>query len=111
MEQPVGAGQPHFRHFRGLTPLPRSTTDPILVACNFTPVPRLQYRLGAPHGGTWREILNSDATEYGGGGTGNLGKVGATPVGQHGRNHSILVTLPPLAAELFKPYPTISQKS
>ncbi|MCH8041183.1 MAG: alpha amylase C-terminal domain-containing protein [Nitrospinae bacterium] len=79
--------------------------DPTSV---LTPLP---YRLGAPHGGTWREILNSDATAYGGGGTGNLGKVGATPVGQHGRNHSILITLPPLAAVLFKPYPTISQKS
>ena len=86
-----------------------STTDPILVACNFTPVPRLHYRLGAPHGGTWRELLNSDATDYGGGGTGNLGQVEATPVSQHGRTHSILVTLPPLAAVLFKFDPTLSQ--
>ncbi|GIW53728.1 MAG: hypothetical protein KatS3mg082_0132 [Nitrospiraceae bacterium] len=45
----------------------------ILVVCNFTPVPRVNYRIGAPRGGFWKELLNSDAREYGGSGMGNLG--------------------------------------
>ena len=45
----------------------------ILVACNFTPVPRYNYRVGVPAGGFWQEVLNSDAVDYGGSGHGNLG--------------------------------------
>ncbi len=50
---------------------------PIVVVCNFTPVPRPAYRLPLPHPGRWREILNSDALAYGGSGQGNLGGVTA----------------------------------
>ncbi|NNG46292.1 MAG: 1,4-alpha-glucan branching protein GlgB, partial [Deltaproteobacteria bacterium] len=46
----------------------RSTGDIVLVVCNFTPVPRHNYRVGVPRGGFWREVLNSDAREYGGSG-------------------------------------------
>ncbi len=46
---------------------------PVAVVCNFTPVPRPFYRIGLPRPGRWREVLNSDASEYGGGGMGNLG--------------------------------------
>jgi 1,4-alpha-glucan branching enzyme len=74
----------------------------ILVACNFTPVPRHSYRVGVPAGGRWDEILNSDAQCYGGSGVGNLGGVDALPVPLHGRPRSITVTLPPLAVVLFK---------
>ena len=74
----------------------------MLVACNFTPVPRPNYRLGAPYGGFWREILNSDATEYGGSGQGNFGGVETVPIGLHGRPYSLTLTLPPLAAVFFK---------
>src|SRR2546430_405481 len=49
----------------------RHWQDDVLVVCNFTPVPRLDYGVGVPHGGHWREILNSDAALYGGGGLGN----------------------------------------
>ena len=45
----------------------------MLVACNFTPVPRHNYRVGVPTGGFWQEVLNSDALDYGGSGHGNLG--------------------------------------
>jgi 1,4-alpha-glucan branching enzyme len=76
--------------------------EQILVACNFTPVPRHNQRLGVPRSGEWREILNSDAPLYGGSGQGNLGGVAATPVGAHGRRQSIVVTLPPLAIVAFK---------
>jgi 1,4-alpha-glucan branching enzyme len=77
--------------------------DPlIVVVCNFTPVPRPNYRLGVPHGGHWQEILNGDAPMYGGSGQGNLGGVTAAPIPLHGRSHSITITLPPLALLAFK---------
>ncbi len=69
----------------------------VLVVCNFTPVVRSNYRVGAPRDGLWSEILNSDAKEYGGSGVGNLGGVEAGPVGCQGRRYSLCLTLPPLA--------------
>jgi 1,4-alpha-glucan branching enzyme len=79
-----------------------SAPDVILVACNFTPVPRHNHRLGVPWAGTWQEILNGDAPLYGGSGQGNLGWAEATPVRSHGQPYSIVVTLPPLAVVAFK---------
>jgi 1,4-alpha-glucan branching enzyme len=76
----------------------KSTANLVLMVCNFTPVPRQEYRIGAPHGGFWREALNSDATEYGGSGMGNRGGVDADPWPQHGRPFSLPLTLPPLSA-------------
>lgn len=76
---------------------------PILAAFNFTPVVRRDYRLGVPRGGTWKELLSSDAPIYGGSGQGNLGSVDAQPVGSQSQPYSITITLPPLAMVLFKP--------
>jgi 1,4-alpha-glucan branching enzyme len=76
--------------------------DTILVVCNFTPVPRLGHLIGVPTGGYWRELLNSDALEYGGGGMGNLGGVNAEELPIHGRPYSLKLTLPPLAALFLK---------
>ena len=76
--------------------------DAVLVACNFTPVPRIGYRLGVPFGGTWRELLNSDAESYGGGGMGNFGGVAAEDIPTHGRPFSLNLTLPPLGAVFLK---------
>ena len=80
----------------------KSTSTIFLVACNFTPVPRRQYRIGAPLPGYWREVLNSDADAYGGSGTGNAGGVEAVPVPHHGRPYSLTLTLPPLSVLFFK---------
>jgi 1,4-alpha-glucan branching enzyme len=80
----------------------RTTTDLFLIVCNFTPVPRHNYRLGAPRAGWWREALNSDATVYGGSGQGNLGGLEAAPVAVHGRPQSLALTLPPLAAVFLR---------
>jgi 1,4-alpha-glucan branching enzyme len=80
----------------------KSPDSIILAICNFTPVPRSGYRVGAPAGGFWREALNSDAGDYGGGNMGNLGGVEAAPVALHGRSHSLTVTLPPLSVIFFK---------
>jgi 1,4-alpha-glucan branching enzyme len=80
----------------------------MLVLCNFTPVPRHDFRLGVPivaaGNGTWREILNTDAKHYGGSGVSNgANAMAAEPIGAHGRSHSIRVTLPPLATVVFEP--------
>ena len=79
-----------------------TTHDLVLVACNFTPVPRTNYRIGVPRGGYWQEVLNSDAALYGGGGWGNLGGMDAAPVPLHGRSHSLTLTLPALSALFFR---------
>ena len=77
-------------------------THPIVIACNFTPIPRHNYRLGVSFPGFYREIVNTDAKEFGGSGQGNMGGVEATPVPHHGRPFSLNVTLPPLAAVFLK---------
>ena len=83
----------------------RRGTDPdsaVLVVLNFTPVPRHAYRLGVPWRGTWEELINSDAHEYGGSGQGNFGGVDTIATPQHGRPYHIEATLPPLGAVFFK---------
>ncbi len=73
-----------------------------LVVCNFTPVPRFNYRIGVPFGGFWEEILNSDSEFYGGSGLGNMGGVLAEKIRFHGRDFSVSLTLPPLSILVFK---------
>ncbi len=70
--------------------------------CNFTPVPRPNYRVGVPWGGTWLEALNSDAVFYGGSGLGNFGAVEAESVACHGRSDSLNLILPPLSVLILK---------
>jgi len=74
----------------------------ILIVCNFTPVPRPDYRIGVPIGGYWKELLNSDAKEYWGSGLGNSGGMQTDPIPTHDRNHSLNLLLPPLAVLYFK---------
>jgi 1,4-alpha-glucan branching enzyme len=69
----------------------------VLVACNFTPVPRPDYRIGVPVAGYWREIMNSDAEVYGGSNIGNDGGRHTDDIGIHGKAYSLTLTLPPLA--------------
>ncbi|MEX2241917.1 MAG: 1,4-alpha-glucan branching protein GlgB, partial [Burkholderiales bacterium] len=76
---------------------PRGGGAIVAVVCNLTPLPRENTVLGVPRAGAWREILNSDAKEYGGAGWGNLGAVQAAPLAAHGRAHSLTLTLPPLS--------------
>jgi 1,4-alpha-glucan branching enzyme len=70
----------------------------VVVVLNCTPVIRQGYRLGVPHGGYWRELLNSDAQIYCGSGVGNGGGAWAWEDGWHGRPASLFLTLPPLSA-------------
>ncbi len=75
---------------------------PVIAVCNFTPVPRLNYRLGVPLGGGWREILNTDAGHYGGTNLGNGGWVQAAHDESHGHAYSLELTLPPLATIVLR---------
>ena len=77
--------------------------DFILATFNFTPVPRHNYRVGAPLPGYWQELFNSDSEVYGGSGQGNYGGVEAAPVPYQGHRWSLMLTLPPLGAVFFKP--------
>jgi len=79
-----------------------STDDIIMVAANFTPVPRHNYRLGVPRGGFWKEVLNSDSKIYGGSGQGNFGGVNSVPIPSHGKFESISLVLPPLGILFLK---------
>jgi 1,4-alpha-glucan branching enzyme len=81
----------------------KSPKDVVLVVLNFTPLIRMQYHLGVPYPGLWREILNSDAHEYAGSGVGNFGGVEAEASPAHGRPYSLKLTLPPLGALFLKP--------
>jgi len=81
-------------------------SPPLLTVSNMTPVPRTNYMLGVPLGGRWREVINTDATEFGGSGWGNFGGVEAAPVGSHGRRQSVCLTLPPLSTLILEHQPS-----
>ncbi len=74
----------------------------MVCVCNFTPVPRSDYRIGVPSGGYYRELLNTDASVYGGGNLGNGGGVNSTAEPCHGFAHSLNLTLPPLSVLFLK---------
>jgi 1,4-alpha-glucan branching enzyme len=84
----------------------RRAEDPadfLLYVCNFTPVPRHKYRVGAPERGFYDEILNSDAEQFGGSNLGNGGLASTDDIPCHGRPYSLSLTLPPLGVLAFKP--------
>jgi 1,4-alpha-glucan branching enzyme len=76
-----------------------------VVACiaNFSAVPHLNYRVGLPTAGRWREVINTDAIVYGGSGVGNLGGIEAEPVPWHGQPASAQITVPPLGVLWLTP--------
>ncbi len=74
----------------------------LLVTCNMTPIPKTQYRLGVPRTGFYEEILNSDAEIYGGTGMGNLGGIPSQPIPWQGRDHSVIINLPPLGINIYR---------
>ena len=75
---------------------------PVAVVCNLTPVPRHGYRIGLPHAGIWREILNTDAVVYGGSGGGNLGQIRAISEASHGFNAMAEILIPALSTVYFE---------
>ncbi len=84
----------------------RKAKDPdnfIVCVFNFTPVPRLNYRVGVPKEGFYKEVMNSDAENYGGGNIGNWGGFHSDPAWWQGRPNSLNLNIPPLGALFFKP--------
>ncbi|MBL1421781.1 MAG: 1,4-alpha-glucan branching protein GlgB [Alphaproteobacteria bacterium] len=75
---------------------------PVLVVSNFTPVERLNRRVGVPQAGKWVEKLNTDSTYYGGQGRGNMGGVQSEAIASFGRADSINLTIPPLSTLYFE---------
>ena len=74
----------------------KNPDDTLVVVLNFTPVPRNNYRIGVPHRGYWKEVLNSDATDVGGSGVTNIEIKKTIPVSYHNRDFAISISLPPL---------------
>ncbi|MFL6053429.1 MAG: 1,4-alpha-glucan branching protein GlgB [Actinoallomurus sp.] len=77
--------------------------SPLACIVNFSGVPHENYRLGLPSPGRWREVINTDAYDYGGGGVGNLGQVEAVEEPSHGLPASACLRVPPLGAVWLAP--------
>lgn len=75
---------------------------PVLIVSNFTPIERSARRIGVPKAGFWIERINTDSAHYGGGDRGNLGGVKSEKIAASGRDHSISITVPPLATVYFE---------
>jgi len=82
--------------------LRHSSSETLAVVLNFTPVPRHDYRIGAPLAGHWHEIFNSDANRYGGSGLLNSDPVTSEDLAFQGREQSMRITLPPLGAVVLR---------
>ena len=83
--------------------LGREGDPPVVIVSNMTPVPRDDYRIGLPHGGVWREVMNTDAAAYGGTNGGNMGRVSATAEPSHGLPASASLSLPGLTTLFLMP--------
>jgi len=81
----------------------KDPNDFLVILCNFTPVPRYDYRVGVPELCWYEEIFNCDSQYYAGSNLGNAPGAMAEPCPSHGRPYSIHVTYPPLATVIFKP--------
>jgi len=80
----------------------RDRRDSVVLVCNFTPVPRPEYRIGVGEAGWYAELLNSDSAAYGGSNVGNGGGVASEPVPAHGFEHSVRLMVPPLGSLFLK---------
>ncbi len=81
----------------------KDPSDFLVICCNFTPVPRMEHRVGVPEQCWYQEIFNSDSSFYGGSNLGNFPGVMAESISSHDRPASIRVVLPPLGVVIFKP--------
>jgi 1,4-alpha-glucan branching enzyme len=95
----VDNAQENVIAFRRIQP---STGREIICVGNFSPVLREGHRLGLPRAGTYKQLLNTDHADYGGGGVGVVKTVKAEKVSAHGLDYSAAITLPPLATMWFE---------
>jgi 1,4-alpha-glucan branching enzyme len=77
--------------------------DTLATVYNFTPVPRMNYRVGVPRADYYTEVFNSDAAHLGGSDVLNKARLPCEPIACNGREHSVSLTMPPLAAIALKP--------
>lgn len=77
-------------------------SEQLVVVANLTPTPRHDYRIGVPQSGYFREVINTDASWYGGSGVGNQGGVDSDEEVSHGYDQSVVMQLPPLSVVVFK---------
>jgi 1,4-alpha-glucan branching enzyme len=106
-DQPAGFAwiEPNDAQHSVLSFMRRAVDDRslVLVVSNFTPVPRLGYRLGAPQPGVYKERLNTDSEHYGGSNQGTaFGMAQSEPVPWQGQDHSMVINLPPLATVMLE---------
>jgi 1,4-alpha-glucan branching enzyme len=80
-----------------------SSGNQLVAIANFSGAPHHDFVLGLPESGEWEEILNTDATEFGGSGVGNFGVVHATGPPSNGQPHSAVISVPPLGGIWLKP--------
>lgn len=80
-----------------------NTEETCIIVCNFTPIERFNYRVGAPFGGEWKEVLNTDSRFYSGKDRGNFGTVWSANLGCHNRPFSLNLYLPPTSVLVFMP--------
>lgn len=76
--------------------------ETVVVACNFTPVPRYNYRIGVNIGGEYEQIFNSDDTKYNGSGVTNDGILQTEEPGWDFKPYALQVVLPPLSTTVFR---------
>ncbi len=79
-----------------------SSENKLVFIANFTPMARHNYRIGVPERGYYTEVFNTDSRKYGGSGVANTDVLETAPIKRHGRNHSLSLTLPPLAIIVLK---------
>ena len=75
---------------------------PLIVVANFSPNHRKGYRVGAPFGGTWAPIFNTDAAEFGGTGLGDTGPLKTEKVPYHDQAQSLVIDLPPMSVMIYR---------
>ncbi len=83
--------------------MPGAGATIVVCIANFSAVPHVNYRVGLPFPGRWREVINTDAPIYGGSGVGNMGAIEAVPEPWHGKPASATLTLPPLGVLWLAP--------
>jgi 1,4-alpha-glucan branching enzyme len=88
----------------------KNADETLVFVCNFTPVPRHGYRIGVPNPGEYYEVINSDATCYGGSGLENTQPMPSGPIYWQSYPHSILLTLPPLSTVILKLRPSTTEE-
>uniref|UniRef100_UPI0038994164 1,4-alpha-glucan branching protein GlgB n=1 Tax=Ornithinicoccus halotolerans TaxID=1748220 RepID=UPI0038994164 len=105
------AGRNSYAFVRYGRPDPDGQRPMLVAVANFAGTPHERVRVGVPRPGSWREVLNTDAGDYGGSGVGNMGVVTAEELPHQGQRYSVELTLPPLGVLWLAPEPPVTTRS